>query len=113
MTATLPNEPMSNNEELGVLCNPLLASPPGNEVRKKEVQSSNSEADLFAPPPAAGVAQQKVKRKKALPSAPPHFQKAYSKSHPKRNNPFGGGRLVDGQGYLVLVEPRGLPHGNR
>ena len=49
----------------------------------------------------------------APPCQPSHFQKAYSKHHPERNNPFGGGRLVGGQGYLVLVEPRGLSHGNR
>ena len=47
-----------------------------------------------------------------LPNEHSHFQQAYSKHHPERNNPFGGGRLVDGQGYRVLVEPRALPHGN-
>ena len=52
-TATLLNEPVSGDEELGVLSNPLLASPPGKEVKKKEIQSSDSEVDLFAPPPTA------------------------------------------------------------
>ena len=51
----VPNEPVSGDEELDVLSNPLLASPPGKEVKKKEVQSSNSEVDLFAPPPTAPV----------------------------------------------------------
>ena len=37
LTATLPNEPVSGDEELDVLSNPLLASPPGKEVKKKEV----------------------------------------------------------------------------
>ena len=40
------------------------------ELKKKEVQSSNSELDLFAPPPTAPVPQKKVKGKKALPNAP-------------------------------------------
>ena len=71
LTATLPNEPMSGDEELGVFSNPLLASPPGKEVKKKEVRSSDSEVDLFAPPTTAPVPQKKVKGKKALPSAPP------------------------------------------
>ena len=39
--ATLPNEPVSGEEELDVLSNPLLASPLGKEVQKKEVQSSD------------------------------------------------------------------------
>ena len=55
LTATLPNEPPSSDEELDVLSNPLLASPPDKEVKKKEVQSSESEVDLFAPPPTAPV----------------------------------------------------------
>ena len=55
LTATLPNEPVSGDEELDILSNPLLASPPGKEVKKKEVQSSDSEVDLFAPPPTAPV----------------------------------------------------------
>ena len=46
---------------------------------------------------------------KFTPCRPSHFQKAYLKHHPERNNSFGGGRLVDRQGYRVLVEPRGLP----
>ena len=71
LTATLPNEPVSGDEELAVLSNPLLASPPCKEVKKKEVQSSDSEVNLFAPPPTAPVPQKKVKGKKALPSAPP------------------------------------------
>ena len=81
LTATLPNKPVSGDEELDVLSNPLLTSPPGKEVKKKEVQSSDSEVDLFALPPAAPVPQKgkeglakcppKVKGKKALPSAPP------------------------------------------
>ena len=140
LTATLPNEPVSGDEELDVFSNPLLASPPGKEVKKKEAQSSDSEVDLFVSPPTALVPHKKVKGKKALPSAPPkvkgkkalpsappppegegkeglakcipcrpsHFQKAYLMHHPERNNPFGGGRLVERQGYRVLVEPRGL-----
>ena len=119
LTATLPNEPVSGDEELDVISNPLLASPPGKEVKKKEVQSSDSEVDLFAPPLAAPVPQKKVKGMKALPSAPPkvkgkmalpsapprrlrerrpcqvhplstHFQRAYSKHHSERDNPFWG-----------------------
>ena len=74
LTATLPNEPMSSDEELDVLSNPLLASPLGEEVKKKEVQSCDSEVDLFAPPPTAPVPQKKVKGKKALPSAPPQVK---------------------------------------
>ena len=54
-TATLPKEHVSSDEELDILCNPLLASPPGEEVKKKEMQSSDSEVDLFAPPPTAPV----------------------------------------------------------
>ena len=54
-----------------VLSNPLLASSPSKEVTKKEVQSSDSEVELFAPPPTAPVPQKKVKGKTALPSAPP------------------------------------------
>ena len=65
LTATLPNEPMSGDKELDVV------STPGKEVKEKEVQSSGSEGDLFAPPPTAPVPQKKVKGKKALPSAPP------------------------------------------
>ena len=68
MTATLPNEPVSGDE---VLSYPLLASPPGKEVKKKGVHSSDSEMDLFAPPLTAPGPQKKVKEKKALPSAPP------------------------------------------
>ena len=71
LTATLPNEPVSGGEGLDVLSTPLLASPPGKEVKTKEVQSSDSEVDLFAPPPTALVPQKKVNGKKALPSAPP------------------------------------------
>ena len=37
LTATLPKQPVSSDEELDLLSNPLLASPPGREVRKKEV----------------------------------------------------------------------------
>ena len=65
-TATLPNEPVSGDEELDLLSNPLLDSPPDKEVKKKAVQSSDLEVDLFAPPSTA-----KAKAKKALPSAPP------------------------------------------
>ena len=71
LTATLPNEPVSGDEELDVLSNTLLDSPPGKEVKKKEVQSYDSEVDFFSPPPMAPVPQKKVKGKKALPSAPP------------------------------------------
>ena len=53
LTATLLNEPVSGYEELDVLSIPLLASPLGKEVKKKEVQSSDSQVDLFAPPPGA------------------------------------------------------------
>ena len=51
LTTTLPNELLSSHKELDVLSNPLLASPPGTEVKIKEVQSSDSGVDLFAPPP--------------------------------------------------------------
>ena len=71
LTATLPHEPVSGDEELDVLSNPLLASPPVKEVKEKEVQSFDLEVDLFAPPPTAPVPQKKAKGKKALPSAPP------------------------------------------
>ena len=71
MTAGLLNKPVSGDEELDVLSNPLLACPLGKEVKKKEVRSSDSEVDLFAPPPTAPVPEKKVKGKKALPSAPP------------------------------------------
>ena len=92
MTATLPNEPMSGDEELDLLSNPLLASPPGKEVKKKEVQSSDSEVDLVAPPPTALVPQKKVKGKKALPSAPP-VNPPTSKRHtiPSEITPLGVG----------------------
>ena len=134
LTATLLKEHVSSDEELDLLSNPLLASPPGEEVKKKDVQSFVSEVDLFAPPPTAPVPQQQEKGKKALPSAPPppmpqqkvtgkkalpsaphvdpSTSKRYSENHPERNSPFGCGRLADRQGYLVLVEPRALPHGN-
>ena len=75
MTATLPKEPLSSDEELDLLPNQLLASALGKEVRKKEVPSSVSEVDLFAPPPTAHVPWQKEKGKKALPSATPMPQK--------------------------------------
>ena len=42
-----------SDEELDLLSNPLLASPPGKQVRKKEVKAFESEVDLFAPPPTA------------------------------------------------------------
>ena len=71
LTATVPNEPVSRDRKLDVLSNPLSASPPGKEVTKKEVHSSDSEVDLFAPPPTAPVPEKKVGGKKALPSAPP------------------------------------------
>ena len=61
LTATLPNEPVSGDEELDVYSNPLSACPPGKEVKKKEVQSSDSEVDLFAPPPTAPVPNKKAK----------------------------------------------------
>ena len=62
LTATLPNEPVSGDEELDVLSTPLFASPPGKEVKKKEVQSSYSEVDLFAPPPTWTLALLYIKR---------------------------------------------------
>ena len=71
LTANLPNEPVSGDEKLDLLSNALLASSPGKELKKKEVQSSDSEVDLFAPPPTAPLPPKKVKGKKALPSAPP------------------------------------------
>ena len=37
LTATLPKEHVSSDEELHLLSNPLLASPPDREVKKKEV----------------------------------------------------------------------------
>ena len=37
LTATLPNEPVSGDEELDVFSNPLVASPRGKEVKEKEV----------------------------------------------------------------------------
>ena len=40
-------------------------------MKKKEVQISDSDVDLFVPPPAAPVPQKKVKGKKALPSTTP------------------------------------------
>ena len=55
MTATLPKEHVSIDEEVDLLSNPLLASPPGRQVKRKEVHSSDSEVDLFAPPPTAPV----------------------------------------------------------
>ena len=70
LTATLLNEPVSGDEELDILSNPLMGSPPGKVVKKKEVHSSNLEVDLLAPPPRAPVPEKKVKGKKALPSAP-------------------------------------------
>ena len=42
LTATPPGEPLSGEEELDVVSNPPLGSPPGKEVKKKEVQSSDS-----------------------------------------------------------------------
>ena len=71
LTATLRNKPVSSDKELDVLSNPLMASPPDKEVKKKEVQPCDSEVDLFAPSPTAPAPKQKVKGKKALPSAPP------------------------------------------
>ena len=40
LTTTLPKQPVSNDEEMDLLSNPLLASPLGKEVRKKEVPPS-------------------------------------------------------------------------
>ena len=53
LTATLLKQPVSGVKELDLLSNPLLASPLGKDVRKKEVQLSDLEVDLFAPPPTA------------------------------------------------------------
>ena len=55
LTATLPKEHVSSDEGLDLLSNPLMASPPGKEVKNKELQSSDSEVDLFTPPPTALV----------------------------------------------------------
>ena len=71
LTATPPKEHVSSDEELELFSNLLLASPLGKEVKKKELQSFDSEVDLFAPPPTAPVPQQKEKGQKALPCPPP------------------------------------------
>ena len=70
-TATLPNEPVSGADELHVFSNPLLTSPPGKEVKKKKVQSSDLQVDFFAPPPMAPGPKKKAKGKKVLPKATP------------------------------------------
>ena len=89
LTATLPNKPVSSDEELDVLSNPLLASPPGKEVKKKRSSHlirrwtslrlpirplchgrRRRERRLCQVPPPP-LPQKKVKGKKALPSAPP------------------------------------------
>ena len=97
LTATLPNEPVSGDEELDVLSNPLLASPPGKEVKKKGVQSSDSEVDLFAPPPTAPVPKKKAKGKKVLPKAPPidppNPQRRTRSTIPSETTPLGVGDL--------------------
>ena len=79
--------------------NPLVKRAKRNTIQK-----------VFAKCPPKGEGKEGLA--KCTPCRPSPFQKAYSKHHPERNNPLGGGRLVDGQGYLVLVEPKGLPHGN-
>ena len=100
LTATLFNEPVSGDEELDVLSNPLLASPPGKEVKKKEVQSSDSEADLFAPSPTSFVPKKKAKGKNVLPRAtpidPPTPQRRTRSTIPSETTPLGvGGWLTD------------------
>ena len=71
LAATLPNEPVCGDEELEVLSNPLLASSPGKEVKKKEVPSSDLEVDLFAPPPYGHRATHEVRGKESLAKCPP------------------------------------------
>ena len=101
-TARLRNQPVSGDEELDVLSNPhpLLASPPGKEVKKKEVQSSHSEVDPFAPPPTAHVPEKKAKAKHALSSVPsvdpPSSQRRTRSTIPRERTPFGvGDWLID------------------
>ena len=115
LTAGLPNEPVSGDEELDVVSNPLLASPPGKEAKKKEVPSSDSEVDLFAPPPTAPVPEKKVEGKKALPSAPPAdpptSKRRTRSTIQSETTPLGPGDWLTDKD--VLVESRALPHGNR
>ena len=107
LTATLPNEPVSGDEELDVLSNPLLASPPGKEVKKKEVQSSDSEVDLFAPPPAAPVPKKKAKGKKVLPKAPPidppNPQRRTRSTIPSETTPLGVGDWLTDKDILCWL----------
>ena len=107
LTATLPNEPVSGDEELDVLSNPLLASPPGKEVKKKEVQSSDSEVDLFAPPPTAPVPKKKAKGKKVLPKAPPidppNPQRRTRSTIPSETTPLGVGDWLTDKDILCWL----------
>ena len=118
LATTLPKEQVSSDEELDLLSNPLLASPLGKELKKTDFQSCDSEVGLLHlwasyGPCATAKGEGKEGLAKCTRCRPSHFQNVYLENHLERNNPSGGGRLVGGQGYLVLVEPRALPHGNR
>ena len=84
---------MSGDEEWDVLSNPLSASPPGKDVKKKEVQSCDSEAVLFAPPPTAPMPNKKAKGRKVLPKAlpfnPPNPQRRTRSTIPSETTPLG------------------------
>ena len=88
-TATLPDELVSGDEELDVLPNPLLASPPGKEVKKEEVQSSDSEVDLFAPPPYGACATEEGEGKEGFAKCPPKGEgkEGFAKCTPRSTLP--------------------------
>ena len=90
-----------------ILSNPLLASPPGKEVKKKEVQSCDAEVDLFAPPPTAPVPKKKAKGKKVLPKAPPidppNPQRRTRSTIPSETTPLGVGDWLTDKDILCWL----------
>ena len=96
------------DEVLDLFSNPLLASPLGEEVKKKEVQSSYSELDLFAPPPVAPLPLKKVKGEKALSSVPsvaPLASKRRTRSTiPRETDPLGVGDWSEDKDILCRTK---------
>ena len=80
-------------------------------MKKKEVQSSDSESDLFAPPPTALVPQKKAKGKKALTSAPPvdppTSQSRTRSTIPSETTPLGVGDWLTDKDIVCWLNQEG------
>ena len=74
---------------------------------KKEVRSSDSEVDLFAPPPTAPVPRKKVKGTKGLPSAPlvdpPTSKRRTRGTIPSKTIPLGVGDWLTDKDILCWL----------